>query len=71
MAKFTLKDIPDSRVGQVTSDFEREGCQVKKTKQPNSKWTVVADCPDKKKGKKVFKQMAMPGDDDIFGDEED
>jgi len=41
-----LKDIPESDVNQVISDFESEGCTVEKEKQPNGKFTVRATCPD-------------------------
>jgi hypothetical protein len=41
-----LKDVPESDVDQVISDFESEGCTVEKEKQPNGKYTVRATCPD-------------------------
>lgn len=41
----TLTDIPDSEIKQVVKDFESEGCVVKKTRQYNGKWTVIAECP--------------------------
>lgn len=40
-----LTDIPDSEVDQIVKDFESEGCVVKKVRQGNGKWTVIADCP--------------------------
>ena len=41
-----LKDIPESDVDQVVSDFESQGCTVKKEQQSNGKYTVRATCPD-------------------------
>ncbi len=41
-----LTDIPASDVDEVVSDFESEGCTVKKEKQPDGKYTVRATCPD-------------------------
>ena len=39
------RDIPESEVAQVASDFESEGCMVIKVKQPDGKWMVKAVCP--------------------------
>jgi len=41
-----LKDIPESDVDKVISDFESEKCTVEKEQQPNGKFTVRATCPD-------------------------
>ena len=41
-----LKDIPESEVDEVVSDFESEGCTVEKEKQPDGNYTVRATCPD-------------------------
>lgn len=44
-SKKTIKDVPDYEVDQIVEDFRSEGCLVKKVKQDNGKWTVIADCP--------------------------
>jgi hypothetical protein len=42
----TLLDVPTEIVDEIIGDFESEGCQVVKTKQPDGKFTLVATCPD-------------------------
>ena len=42
----TLTDVPKDLVKEVIEDFESEGCQVVKTRQPDGKFTLVATCPD-------------------------
>lgn len=37
-----LKDIPDSEVEEVVSDFKSEGASVEKEKQDNGSWKVTA-----------------------------
>ena len=41
-----LKDIPESDVERVISDFESEGCDAEKEEQDNGLYTVRATCPD-------------------------
>ena len=63
MTKRILKDIPEADVDQVVKDFESEGCTVSKEKQPNGKWTVTADCPDKRTPVMPGDEMPEPGDE--------
>lgn len=42
----TLTDVPADLVDEVVADFESEGCQVVKTRQPDGRFTLVATCPD-------------------------
>lgn len=37
-----LKDIPDSEVEEVVSDFESEGASVEREEQDNGLWKVTA-----------------------------
>jgi hypothetical protein len=44
-----LRDVPEDVIDRVVSDFESEGAQVTKEKQPNGKWTLVATFPSSDK----------------------
>jgi hypothetical protein len=46
----TITDIPPADVDSVESDFVSEGCTVVKKQQTDKNWTVIATCPDAKKG---------------------
>jgi hypothetical protein len=41
-----LKDVPESELQEVITDFESEGAKVEKIKQPNGKWTIKATFPN-------------------------
>jgi hypothetical protein len=43
----TLRNVPDSEVDQVVSDFESEGANVERTQNPDGTWTVTATFPDR------------------------
>ena len=47
MPAVSMKDIPESDVGDIVAGLEDDGCtNIKKEKQPDGKWTVTATCPD-------------------------
>ena len=49
MVKRILRDIPEASLAQVVKDFESEGCTIaKKEQQPDGRWTIEAECPDKR-----------------------
>ena len=37
-----LNDIPEDEKDEVVTDYESEGAQVEKIRQPNGKWTIKA-----------------------------
>jgi hypothetical protein len=42
-----MTDVPANRVPNIIKGFEVQGCKnIKKTEQPNKRWTVEADCPN-------------------------
>jgi hypothetical protein len=38
----TLTDVPDSDVDMVAADFESEGARVKRQRQSDGNWTIIA-----------------------------
>ena len=45
-AQQTLTDIPDGKLDEIVSDFESEGADVVKRRQPDGNWTVIATLPE-------------------------
>jgi hypothetical protein len=44
---YTQKDIPEQEIARVVAGFEAEAAVVKKIKQDDGRWTVVATFPER------------------------